>query len=225
MFENGLTDVDTSDPYQVCAKFYLYLPPCCVCDTSLDIEGCFHLDGAEWFAAAAEYIKNQGWQCMPRREANIYDVRLWCPKCWSARILDDQVLQPKDLWRAEAYKRFQEFVRLFNECKCDTPYLLWFQLRDVFHEAYEAPKNTDLIQRIYDYAWWCIDQPQEENLEDDLTTCISVAFFEHISQTEAALEDMPNWFTREDVTRMKYIFSYMVSEEGFELILKQYDKS
>jgi len=126
-------------------------------------------------------------------------------------------------WLEEAKQRFPEFSTLFRENKCDTPYLLWFELRDQFHKAYEPPENANLIQRIYDYADWCCDQPQGETAKDDLATCVAVSFFEHIPESERALEDMPNWFTLKDVTEMKAIFSYMIGSEGFTRILKRYN--
>jgi hypothetical protein len=126
-------------------------------------------------------------------------------------------------WREEADKRFPELSVLFRQNECDTPYLLWFELRDQFQKAYETPINTDLIQRIYKYADWCCEQPQGETAEDDLATCVAVSFYEHIPESERAIEDMPIWFTLEDVMAMKDIFSYIVGEDGFARILKKYN--
>jgi hypothetical protein len=96
-------------------------------------------------------------------------------------------------------------------------------LRLAFGDAYKEPRNEDLIARIYQYAEWCGTQPRGTSAEDDLGTCVHVCFFEHIPESPAALEDMPRWFSREDVVLMKDTFSYMVREEGFKRILQVYD--
>ena len=51
-------------------------------------------------------------------------------------------------WRTEAFKRFPELHRHFEDA--DTPYLVWFQLKEAFEKAYEEPRNEDLIKRIYE---------------------------------------------------------------------------
>ncbi|HET9283895.1 MAG TPA: hypothetical protein VFR24_18250 [Candidatus Angelobacter sp.] len=120
----------------------------------------------------------------------------------------------------EAFKKFPELIDRFDFV--DTPYSLWFELREAFEEAYKLPRNEDLISRIYTYADWCCSQPEGATAEDDLGTCVCVCFYEHIPQIPEALADMPHWFSREEVSLMKETFSYMVGEEGFQCILLAY---
>lgn len=126
-----------------------------------------------------------------------------------------------DLWKAEAYRRFPELHVQFSDA--DTPYLLWFELRDAFHDAYSRlPLNEGLIKQIYDYADWCCSQPRGDTAEDDLLTCVAVAFYEHIPESPAAVADMPRWFTLEDVGAMKEVLSYHVGFDGYKEILDAY---
>ena len=145
------------------------------------------------------------------------------PSGWKNLALGYNTMPLSSLWREEADKRFPELSVLFRENECDTPYLLWFELRDQFHKPYEAPINRDLINRIYRYADWCCEQPQGETAEDDLATCVAVSFYEHIPESERAIEDMPTWFTLKDVIAMKDIFSYVVGEDGFARIVEKYN--
>ena len=101
---------------------------------------------------------------------------------------------------------------------------LWSQLRDLFDLAYGPPRNEDLIKRIYDYADWCCQQPSGTTAEDDLATCVAVSFYEHIPECQEALQDMPRWFTLDDVRAMRDTFSYMVGEEGYQRILQAYSR-
>ena len=56
-------------------------------------------------------------------------------------------------WKNEAVRRFPEFADRFEKWK--NPYLLWFDLRDAFEEAYgRLPLDDDLIGRIYGFAEW-----------------------------------------------------------------------
>lgn len=125
-------------------------------------------------------------------------------------------------WRTEAFKRFPEFRDRFEGA--DNPYSLWSELSDAFEEAYDEPRNEDLIKRIYEYGDWCCTQSPGETAEDDLGTCVAVCFFEHIPEIPRALDDMPRWFTREDVLEMKPLLSYQVGEEGYAKVLARFDR-
>lgn len=76
--------------------------------------------------------------------------------------------------------------------QADTPYLLWFELREAFERVYEeSPRGELLIRRIYQYSDWCCSQPRGKTAEDNPLTCVAVCFYEHIPTHTAAREDMP----------------------------------
>ena len=125
-------------------------------------------------------------------------------------------------WGKEAFTRFPDLIDRFDDV--DTPYLLWFELTDAFTKAYKAPRNDDLIKRVYAFAEWCCSQPEGKTASDDLGTCVCCCFYEHIPESQEALEDMPRWFSRSDVLAMRQVFSYMTGEEGFQRILATYDR-
>ena len=125
-------------------------------------------------------------------------------------------------WGLEATHRFPDLLdRLAG---ITAMYSLWNELSKIFKEAYGPPKNPDLISRIYAFARWCGDQPRGKTAEDDLLTCVSVCFLEEIPTMEAAIEDMPSWFTRAEVLNMKDTFSYHVGEVRFLKIIAAYDR-
>ena len=128
-------------------------------------------------------------------------------------------------WREEAISRFPELSENLEEPDdIETPYMLWFELRNLFEKSYQPPRNEELIKRIYSYAEWCEKQPRGTTAEDDLPTCVYVCFYEHIPDNQYSLADMPRWFTRSEVLLMEKTFSYHVGEEGFRKILEIYDK-
>jgi len=108
---------------------------------------------------------------------------------------------------------FPELISRFENA--DTSYLLWFELRDAFEDAYDkTPRDESLIRRIYQYSDWCCDQPRGQTAEDDLLTCVAVCFYEHIPQHPVAREDMPRWWRADDL-REPSIFQYHLSDEQF----------
>ncbi len=125
-------------------------------------------------------------------------------------------------WRDEAYERFPELSEVIGYT--DTPYLLWMELNNAFAKAYKAPVDESLIERIYDYFSWCCEQPEQENAEEDLCTCAMVCFLEHIPEVPEAVEDMPWWFSREDVIDFKDIFTHKVGQKGFKQMMASFDK-
>ena len=124
-------------------------------------------------------------------------------------------------WRQKAEQMFPELQSSLEIA--DTPYLLWYELQRIFEQAYDQ-ENASIIGRIYEYAKWCGQQPRGKTAEDDLLTCVTVSFYEHIPQHPKALEDMPRWFTQQEVETMKEVFSYYVGPDGFDRILAQFKK-
>ncbi|MHA3774510.1 hypothetical protein ACXR0O_23545 [Verrucomicrobiota bacterium sgz303538] len=126
-------------------------------------------------------------------------------------------------WREDVCERFPELRQQFDEYECDTPYLIWFELRYAFEKAYEqSPPDEALIRRIYEYAFWCAeDAPRGETAEDDLLTCVCVCFFEHIPQHPLARADMPRWFPFQDFMASEQIFRYHLTDAEFTA-LKEY---
>ena len=101
-------------------------------------------------------------------------------------------------WREKAVEIFPELAPLFGED--DSPYILWIELRLAFEAAYEkTPPDESLIQRIYRFSEWCCEQPRGETVADDLLTCVSVCFYEHVPLHPQARKDMPRWWQSEDL--------------------------
>lgn len=80
----------------------------------------------------------------------------------------------------EAFTRFPELIDRFDHV--DSPYALWLELTNAFHNAYKAPRDEDLISRIYAYANWCCSQAEGATAEEDLGSCVCVCFYEHIPE-------------------------------------------
>ena len=101
---------------------------------------------------------------------------------------------------------------------------LWIEIGFAFNDAYDEPRNEDLIGRIYGFASWCVEQPRSEHaqddlFQDDLFTSVVVCFYEHIPLNKAAWVDVPRWFTEEEVRQNKEVFSYHSSAAEYQELL------
>ena len=105
-------------------------------------------------------------------------------------------------WREKAGEMFPELASRIEAAlqDLDSPYTLWFELREAFEEAYDKTRpDESLIKRIYRYSDWCCEQPRRPTAEDDLLTCVTVSFYEHIPLHPKARDDMPRWWQPEDL--------------------------
>jgi hypothetical protein len=126
-------------------------------------------------------------------------------------------------WREKAAEFFPELASVVREAA--DPYGLWTELWMKFEDAYGAPRNESLIKRIYMYANWCVAQPRGKTAKDDLATCVTVCFHEHIPGHPEARKDMPRWFSLEDLQRMKETFCYHLSEVEFADLLQYFKEN
>ena len=116
-------------------------------------------------------------------------------------------------WRAAAIERLPEFRDII--ASAERVMALWLELHQEFEDAYREPRNDDLIRRIYSYADWCLNAPRIDDAGHDPFTAVMVAFFEHIPTWPAPRDDMPRWFSVDEVAGSKGVFSYLIGEAAF----------
>ncbi len=97
----------------------------------------------------------------------------------------------------------------------------WIEVGLAFKRAYDQkPPDESLIFRIYSYADWCANARHGPDAGHDPRTAVVVAFFEHIPTIPAAREDMPRWFTYEEVAQNRPNFSYHIGDEEYQCLLR-----
>ena len=121
-------------------------------------------------------------------------------------------------WQSTAIERLPELRETI--AKAWNIMSLWIELSLAFDNAYREPRNDDLIARIYSYADWCLAAPRNDDAGHDPSTAVAVGFYEHIPQSKAAREDMPRWFTYDEVAGSRSIFAYHIGEDGFRELLE-----
>jgi hypothetical protein len=79
----------------------------------------------------------------------------------------------------------------------------------------EQPVNDDRIRRNYEFAACCIDQPQSEDVETDLSRAVAVGFIESFPLDRRVTEDLHRWLSVETFRGFEALFRYHLSEKEF----------
>ena len=121
-------------------------------------------------------------------------------------------------WRSAAMERLPELRE--SIASAENVMQLWIELNMKFEDAYREPRDDGLIARVYSYADWCIAAPRNESAEHDPLTAVTVTFYEHIPTVVNAREDMPRWFTFNEVSANREVFSYLIGADEYAKLLK-----
>jgi len=126
-------------------------------------------------------------------------------------------------WQQKALEILPELQSEILES--ENPMQFWLEIIFLFDEAYEEPRNEDLIRRIYDYEEWCLTQDEGETAANHLPTCVVIVFWEHIPTNTAARQDMPRWFSIEEILANQEAFRYSLTDENFKYLVDIYSKT
>jgi hypothetical protein len=127
-------------------------------------------------------------------------------------------------WRAEALARLPELRKQIDAA--DSVMWLWDEVyRDAFVPAYESdPPDESLIARVYSYADWCLNARRHPDAAHDPPTAVMVCFYEWLPHFPPARDDMPRWFTYEEVAESRSVFAYMIGQQKYFELLRYMDK-
>ena len=120
-----------------------------------------------------------------------------------------------DEWQAKAFKAFPELHSQITRSQGGL-HGLWADLLSAMVAAYRVtPPNEDFIRRVYEYAAWCVRQPQTSGDETDLPSATAVGFLENLPLDQQASDDLHRWLSAETFEGCKTLFRYHLSEEEY----------
>jgi hypothetical protein len=120
-----------------------------------------------------------------------------------------------DEWQRQALKTFPELQSQINRTQGGI-HCLWADLFSAMVAAYRAtPANEDFVRRVYEYAAWCIRQPQASDAETDLSSATAVGFLENLPLDQQVSNDLHRWLSVETFEGCKRLFCYHLSEEEY----------
>ena len=125
-------------------------------------------------------------------------------------------------WRAKALKDFPALQDMIEEQS--GVIALWIELYNLLETAYEQqPVNDKLIANIYDYAAWCINQPQDPDAGiEDPSSAAAVGLIESIPLNKHVSEDLYRWFSVEAFDGFENLFRYHLSEEEYRKFSEEF---
>ena len=127
-------------------------------------------------------------------------------------------------WRREAIARLPELRKMI--AAAPSVMYMWNELWWPFRDAYERqPRDEDFIRRVYAYADWCERAPRTRDAGTDPPTAVAVAFYENLPTHPAVREDMPRWFTPEQIAISKGIFAYFMDEKQFAELMQEMQRN
>jgi hypothetical protein len=118
-------------------------------------------------------------------------------------------------WRAKALEQFPELQDLIEEQSGIVA--LWIELYDALEAAYEEqPLNDELIGKVYDYAAWCVSQPQDQGADvEDPSSAAAVGLIESIPLDKKISDDLYRWFSIETFEGCESLFRYHLSDDEY----------
>ena len=120
-----------------------------------------------------------------------------------------------DSWQSEALKRFPELRDRINQTGGGI-HGLWAVIFSAVVAAYGTkPVNEDFIRRAYEYAAWCVRQPQTSDAETDLPSATAVGFLENLPLDHQVFGDLHRWLSVETFEGCKSLFCCHLSEEEY----------
>ncbi len=104
-----------------------------------------------------------------------------------------------DEWQSKALKTFPELQSQITRNQGGL-HGLWADLFHAMVAAYRAtPANEDFIRRVYEYAAWCVRQPQTSDPETDLPSATAVGFLENLPLDPQVSDDLHRWLSVDNI--------------------------
>ena len=110
-------------------------------------------------------------------------------------------------WRRVAIEKLPELQNKISAA--ENPYAVWSELWLEMERIYaqETPDDS-LIERLYEYASWCLWQPHNDTLRTAVVTC----FYEHLPTHPRIRKGVARWLSEEEFTSLRPAFGYHLSE-------------
>ncbi len=112
---------------------------------------------------------------------------------------------------------------LTREQTISGPMALWIELHLELVKAHDAtPPNDDLISGIFDYAAWCLAQPQTNDVTTNLPNAVAVAFIENLPLNRLVAQDLHRWISLESFKGFENLIRYHLSDEEYRQFAKDF---
>jgi hypothetical protein len=129
-----------------------------------------------------------------------------------------------EYWPTKAAEYFPDLEGVITrEQPLPSPMGLWIDLYFELAKAYDvSPINEDLIRRIYDFAGWCLSQPNTTDAATDISSAVAVAFIEDLPLNRRISEDLHRWMSVDTFKDLENLFRYHLSEDACRTFFSEF---
>jgi hypothetical protein len=120
-------------------------------------------------------------------------------------------------WRRKAIESFPDLRWEFEQVDT-TIYEVFFELLPRVCDAH-VRGDLEESRRIYDFAQWCFRQKSK-----DLWNAAGVAFYEHLVDEPASLNEIPQWLEPDVFEGCKSLFEARLEPEEFRELCERYSR-
>ncbi len=120
-----------------------------------------------------------------------------------------------EAWRDKACEYFPELRDLIKEQT--VPMDLWIELYYKLVRAYDKqPLDEQWIGRLYEYAAWCLAQPDTGDAKTDPSSAAAFAFIEDLPRDQRIADDMYRWVSLETFDACEPLLRHSLSDESYK---------
>lgn len=120
------------------------------------------------------------------------------------------------VWRQKAIDIAPELKDDFQDPDL-TPYTVFSELLPILEQAY-IDQDTVRIQKIHDYAAWCLRQ-KDKNLWNPA----GVSFYEHLADNELLFSQFTKWIKKDIYVDIRDLLCQRLDEKKMKSLDKHYD--
>jgi hypothetical protein len=120
-------------------------------------------------------------------------------------------------WRRKAIDAFPDLRRDFEQPDTSI-YDVFIELLARVRDAHARADEPEL-RNIYDFARWCLHQKA-----DDLRNAAGVAFYEHLVDEPATLNEIPRWLQPDVFETCKNLFEARMEPDEFKELCERYSR-
>ena len=114
-------------------------------------------------------------------------------------------------WRHRAIEIAPELKTEFQDPEL-SPFTVFMELLSVLEQAHDT-NNRDRLQKIYDYAEWCLRQKDKK-----LWNAAGVSFYEHLGDSNKTFPAFTHWVKRDVYVEIRELLALRLEESKMDTL-------
>jgi len=120
-------------------------------------------------------------------------------------------------WQVTALEHLPVYGDLVREATSHVD--LWQCFKELVAMTVGNPAELELLRPIFDYAWWCINDSNNQ----DFVAAIETYFYEDLPIYSDTCWKFQHFIDQKQFTRLRSQFSARISDDEFQSLFVEYD--